>query len=70
MFVKDDPASPDWSFYESPEGSVSGKEREMFRGLDRIVRRDHLSYTECCFERLEGCAGRVSGSGRKEMTPL
>lgn len=28
-----------------------------------FVQRDHLSYTECCFERLEGCA---VGAGRRE----
>ncbi len=63
VFVKDDPDSPDWIFYGSPEGPASGREREMFRVLDRIVQRDHLSYTECCFERLEGCA---VGAGRRE----
>lgn len=65
VFVKDDPVSPDWIFYESPEGPASGKEREMFRVLDQIVRRDHLSYTECCFERLEGCAGRADREEKK-----
>lgn len=65
VFVKDAPDSPDWIFYGSPEGPVSGRERDMFQALDRIVQRDHLSYTECCFERLEGCTGKAEWKEKK-----
>ena len=30
------------------------KEQDMLATLDRIVSENGLSYTECCFERLEG----------------
>lgn len=54
VFVKDDSAAPEWIIYDSPEDEVVLKEQEMLKVLDRIVADNHLSYTECCFESLEG----------------
>ena len=34
--------------------AASLKEQDMLAVLDRIVAENGLSYTECCFERLEG----------------
>ena len=64
MFVKDDPASPEWIFYESLSEPVSLKEADMLRSLDRMVSEHGLSYTESCFDRLDGKAVR------KEKPPL
>ena len=58
MFVKDDPASPEWIFYESLSEPVSLKEADMLRILDRMVSEHGLSYTESCFDRLDGKAVR------------
>lgn len=58
MFVKDDPASPEWIFYESLSEPVSSKEADMLRILDRMVSEHGLSYTESCFDRLDGKAVR------------
>lgn len=52
--VKDAPDSPEWVCYDSPEDAVQLEEAEMFRVLDRIVEQDGLSYTDCCFEQLDG----------------
>lgn len=54
VFVKDDPASPEWIFYDSLSDSVSLKETDMLRILDRMVSEHGLSYTESCFDRLDG----------------
>ena len=54
VFVKDDLASPEWICYDSPMDEVILKEKELLAVLDRIVNDNHLSYTECCFERLKG----------------
>ena len=54
VFVKDDPASADWIFYDSPNVSVSTKETDMLAVLNQVVERNGLSYTECCFEKLDG----------------
>lgn len=54
VFVKDDPDSDDWIFYDSPNVSVGTKEADMLAVLDQIVEQNGLSYTECCFERLDG----------------
>lgn len=54
VFVKDDPSSDDWIFYDCPNVSVSTKETDMFAILDQVVEQNRLSYTECCFERLDG----------------
>ena len=54
VFVKDDSQAPEWIIYDSPEDEVVLKEAEMLKVLERIVSENHLSYTECCFESLEG----------------
>lgn len=54
IFVKDDPNSTEWIRYDTPNDRVRLKESEMLSVLDRIVTANGLSYTECCFERLDG----------------
>lgn len=54
IFVKDDPDSAEWIRYDTPNDKVKLKESEMLSVLDRIVKANALSYTECCFERLDG----------------
>lgn len=54
VFVKDDPNSPEWIFYESLSEPVCLKETDMLRILDRMVSEHGLSYTESCFKRLDG----------------
>ena len=54
VFVKDDPDSPEWIFYDSLSDPVSLKETDMLRILDRMVSEHGLSYTESCFDRLDG----------------
>ena len=54
VFVKDDPDSPEWIFYDSLSDPVSLKEADMIRVLDRMVSEHGLSYTESCFTRLNG----------------
>lgn len=54
VFVKDEPDSADWIFYDSPNVSVSTKEVDMLAVLNQVVERNGLSYTECCFEKLDG----------------
>lgn len=58
VFVKDDPKSPEWIFYDSLSDPVSLKEADMLRILDRMVSEHGLSYTESCFDRLDGKAVR------------
>ena len=68
VFVKDDPNSDDWIFYDSPNVSVSTKETNMLAVLDQVVERNGLSYTECCFEKLDG---KIIQTGMKSKgTPL
>lgn len=54
VFVKDDSESPEWIIYDSPEEEVVLKEKDMLETLERIVAEKNLSYTECCFESLDG----------------
>ena len=54
VFVKDTPDSDEWICYENPSDTVKLKEAEMLSVLDRIVSENGLSYTECCFEKLNG----------------
>ena len=54
VFVKDTPDSDEWICYETPNDTVKLKEAEMLSVLDRIVSENGLSYTECCFEKLDG----------------
>ncbi len=58
LMVKDTPDSPDWVCYESIQDEVRynawNLEREMFLVLDRAVERYGLSYTQCCFPKVDG----------------
>jgi len=54
VFVKDDPGSPEWICYDSLEEDASLDEGQMFSALDHVVKESGLSYTECCFEQLDG----------------
>ena len=54
VYVKDSPGSSEWICFDCPSDRASLKEQEMLAVLDRIVSENGLSYTECCFERLEG----------------
>ena len=53
LFVKDDLDSADWIFYDSPSDTVETKETDLFSILDRVISENGLSYTECCFEKLD-----------------
>ena len=54
VFVKDAPDSDEWICYENPTDTVKLKEADMLSVLERIVSENGLSYTECCFEKLDG----------------
>lgn len=54
VYVKDSPGSAEWICFDCPSDRASLKESDMLSVLDRIVIENGLSYTECCFERLEG----------------
>ncbi len=54
VFVKDTPDSDEWICYETPIDTVKLREADMLSVLDRIVSENGLSYTECCFEKLNG----------------
>ena len=54
VYVKDSPSSAEWICFDSPSTPASLKEQDMLAVLDRIVSENSLSYTKCCFERLEG----------------
>ena len=54
VFVKDDPGSPEWIYYDGLSDPVSLKESDMIRILDRLITERGLSYTESCFKRLDG----------------
>lgn len=54
VFVKDDPNSSEWIYYDGLSDSVSPKETDMLRILNRIATEHGLSYTESCFDRLDG----------------
>lgn len=54
VFVKDDPNSPEWIYYDGLSNPVSLKEADMIQILDRLIAEHGLSYTESCFDRLDG----------------
>ena len=54
VYVKDSPGSAEWICFDCPSDRASLKESDMLSVLDRIVIKNGLSYTKCCFERLEG----------------
>lgn len=52
VFVKDNPTSHEWICYDSLADPVSLREADMLCILDRVVRENGLSYTECSFKRM------------------
>ena len=60
VYVKDAPDSPEWIFYESPPDDVTLDEAGMLAVLDRVINESGLSYTECCFKRLDGISVSAS----------
>ena len=54
VFVRDAPEAAEWIFYDSLPEPVSLRKAEMLRVLDDFVETHGLSYTECCFARLDG----------------
>lgn len=54
VFVKDDPDSSEWVYYDGLSDSVSPKETDMLRALGCIAAEHGLSYTESCFDSLDG----------------
>ena len=54
IFVKDSPDAREWICYDISNRAVRLKESEMLAELDRVVSASGLSYTDCCFERLDG----------------
>ena len=54
LYVKDSPDSAEWIFYEALCDTEDVSELSMLKILDHAVKEHGLSYTECCFERLDG----------------
>lgn len=54
VFVKDDPGSPEWIYYDGLSDPVSLKESDMIRILNCLITERGLSYTESCLKRLDG----------------
>ena len=54
LYVKDSPNSAEWIFYEALRETEDVSELSMLKILDHAVKEHSLSYTECCFEQLDG----------------
>lgn len=54
IFVKDAPDAREWICYDVVNKAVKLKESDMLFELDKIVESNRLSYTECCFEKVDG----------------
>ena len=54
LYVKDSPDSAEWIFYEALCDTEDVSKLSMLKMLDHAVKEHGLSYTECCFERLDG----------------
>ena len=54
LYVKDSPGSAEWIFYEALCDTEDICELSMLKILDHAVKEHSLSYTECCFEQLDG----------------
>ena len=54
LYVKDSPYSAEWIFYEALCDTEDVSELSMLKILDHAVKEHSLSYTECCFEQLDG----------------
>lgn len=66
VFVKDTPDAVEWICYDSPTDSVKIKEQEMLAVLDKVVRENGLSYTECRFDTL--CGKQIKNRRKKDGT--
>ena len=64
IFVKDAPDAREWICYDIVNKAVKLKESDMLFELDKIVENNGLSYTECCFEKVEGIEIEV---GKKQI---
>ena len=60
IFVKDSPEAREWICYDIVNRAVKLKEADMLFELDKIVESNGLSYTECCFEKVDGIEIEVS----------
>lgn len=67
VFVKDDPDAAEWIFYHSPNVSASTKEAKMLAVLDQVIKQNGLSYTKCCFEKLEGKIIKAEKKAKKNF---
>ncbi len=54
LYVKDSPDAAEWIFYEALCDTEDVSELSMLKILDHAVKEHGLSYTECCFEHLDG----------------
>ena len=54
VFVKDSLEAKEWICYDVSNCAVRLKEADMLLKLDEIVEGNGLSYTECCFEKVDG----------------
>ena len=54
LYVKDSSDSAEWIFYEALCDTEDVSELTMLKILDHAVKEHGLSYTECCFEHLDG----------------
>lgn len=54
LYIKDSPDAAEWIFYEALCDTEDVSELSMLKILDHAVKEYGLSYTECCFEHLDG----------------
>lgn len=54
IFVKDKPDAKEWICYDSLNENARPDEDNMLTVLDRAVHDNGLSYTKCCFEKVNG----------------
>lgn len=66
FFVKDAPDVSDWICYGSADTSCPPRENDMLLALEAVRQRNGLSYTQCCFQRLEGSTIREDKKPRVE----
>ena len=66
VYVKDRPDANEWITFCNPPPPTRADEASLFETLDRVVREQGLSYTECCFEILScdaaGTLGKKCGA--------
>lgn len=70
VFVKDAPNTQEWICYDSPSDDVVLKESALLSVLNRVVKEKELSYTECCFERIDGRLVKKKGSTTATSSPV